>query len=98
MNLKFQCDANFKKKIVDGLLRLDPRIDIRTAADTGLRGVPDAKVLEAATEQGRILLTHDRRTMPSHFARFIRDRDCAGGIIVAQLKMLQPERRSKKFT
>ncbi len=84
MKLKFLCDSDFRNAIVDGLLLLDPRIDIQSSDDAGLRGVPDPKVLSIAAEQGRVLLTHDRRTMPHHFASFIQTRDSAGVIVVAQ--------------
>ncbi|MCC6329729.1 MAG: DUF5615 family PIN-like protein [Acidobacteria bacterium] len=84
MTLKFLCDADFRMAIVDGLLHLDPRIDIRSADEAGLRSVHDLNVLAIAADQGRIVLTHDRRTMPHHFARFIQTRDSAGVIVVAQ--------------
>ncbi len=84
MKLEFLCDADFTKGIVDGLLRLDPRIDILSSDEAGLRGVPDPRVLSIASELGRVLLTHDRRTMPHHFARFIQNQDSTGVIIVAQ--------------
>ena len=35
-----------------------------------------------AVDSGRILVTHDRRAMPSHFARFIAGRTSAGVIVV----------------
>lgn len=84
MKLKFLCDADFTKGIVEGLCAWDPRMDIRSADDAGLRGIPDSKVLSLAAEQGRVLRTRDRRTMPHHFAHFIQKRDSAGVIIVAQ--------------
>lgn len=84
MTIRFICDANFDHGIVHSLRRLDPRIDIKTADDAGLRGMPDPKVLEVASAEGRILLTHDRRTMPHHFASFLLRRSSAGVIIIAQ--------------
>lgn len=84
MKLKFLSDADFRRSIVDGLSRVDPRIDIQSSDESGLRGAPDSKVLSVAADTGRVLLTHDRRTMPHYFARFILSRDSAGVIIVAQ--------------
>jgi hypothetical protein len=36
-----------------------------------LRGVPDDQVLAEAAREGRILLSHDHRTIPRHFATFM---------------------------
>ena len=41
-------------------------------------------MLLAASNDGRILLTHDRRTMRHHFADFIQKHDCPGVIIIGQ--------------
>jgi predicted nuclease of predicted toxin-antitoxin system len=81
---RFQTDSDFRIEIVDGLSRLDPRIECLTADEAGLRGVPDPRVLSAAAENNRILITHDRRTMPVHFGAFIQKRDCPGVIVIAQ--------------
>jgi hypothetical protein len=50
----------------------------------GLIGVPDPVVLDIAAEAGRILVAHDRKTMPGHFIRFRQKRSSPGLIIVAQ--------------
>jgi hypothetical protein len=57
-------------RILRGLRRSAPEIDIRTAADAGLAGLEDPGVLRIAADSGRILVSQDRRTMPGHFARF----------------------------
>jgi hypothetical protein len=49
-----------------------------------LQGLSDLKVLELAAQQGRILVTHDRKTMPSQFAEFIVTRQSTGVIIVSK--------------
>jgi hypothetical protein len=41
-------------------------------------------VLRIAAESGRVLVSHDRKTMPAHFARFLKSRSSPGVIIVAQ--------------
>lgn len=50
----------------------------------GLRGLDDKSVLTLAVKEGRILVTHDRRTMPRHFAEFIHTGTSPGLVIVAQ--------------
>jgi predicted nuclease of predicted toxin-antitoxin system len=70
MGVRFQADADLDGRILRGLRRSAPEIDIRTAADAGLAGLEDPEVLRIAGDSGRILVSQDRRTMPGHFARF----------------------------
>jgi predicted nuclease of predicted toxin-antitoxin system len=44
----------------------------------------DAEVLALARREGRILVTHDRRTMPREFGRFITSAESPGLFIVSQ--------------
>lgn len=84
MKIRFQADANFNEDIVFGLLRREPSIDFQTAEEANLRRVIDPLVLKRAAEEGRILVTHDRRTMPDHFAKFITSGQSPGVLIIAQ--------------
>jgi predicted nuclease of predicted toxin-antitoxin system len=59
-------------------------LDFQTAEEVGLRGLPDPEVLARAADDRRILVTHDRRTMPTHFANFIQRRESPGVIIISQ--------------
>lgn len=61
--LRFLADEDFDQDIVRGLMRRLAEIDIVTAQESGLSGVEDSGVLARAAEEGRILLTHDARTM-----------------------------------
>lgn len=61
--LKFIADENFNGDIVRGVLRLHPDIDIIRVQDTDLMGSDDPTVLAWAADEGRILLTHDVKTM-----------------------------------
>ncbi len=63
-------DENFDARIVSGLLTQLPSIDLVRVQDTDIYGAEDDIVLEMAATTERILLTHDRRTMPN----FVRDR------------------------
>ena len=84
MRPRFQADADFNQKIVVGLRRREPSVDFQTAEAAGIIGVPDPLVLDMAAEVGRILVSHDRKTMPGHFTRFLQKRSSPGLIIVAQ--------------
>jgi hypothetical protein len=41
-------------------------------------------VLGRASDEGRVLVTHDQRTMPRHFAEFISQYQSPGAFIVPQ--------------
>jgi hypothetical protein len=59
-------------------------VDFQTAREAGLQGLGDEAVLEQAAREGRILVSHDRRTMPIHFANFTATKTSAGVILISQ--------------
>ena len=69
--VRFLADANLHHAIVTGCARREPAIDFLSAQSAKLDGVSDRDVLGIAASQGRILVTHDFRTMPKHFAEFL---------------------------
>src|SRR5262249_12242123 len=71
-------------EIIAGVLRREPSIDFQMADEANLRRVPDPEVLALAAQEGRILVTHDRRTIPRHFAAFILHHSSPGVFIIAQ--------------
>ena len=84
MRPRFQADADLNHKIVTGFRRREPAIDFLSANDGGVVGLLDPDVLRVAANAGRILVSHDRKTMPRHFAGFIETRSSPGVIIVTQ--------------
>lgn len=84
MTVRYQADADLNQAIVTGVLRREPTIDFQTAFAAGLEGVKDQEVLAIAAQQGRILISHDRKTMPSEFASFITSDQSSGVIIVSR--------------
>lgn len=84
MIVRYQADADLNQVIVRGILRREPTIDFQTAFAAGLEGVNDPEVLTIAAQQGRILVSHDRKTMPSEFAAFITSNQSSGVIIVSR--------------
>src|SRR5262245_59902439 len=64
--IRFLVDEDFNNDILRGVLRGLPELDIVRAQDVGLSGLRDPAVLEWATQEGRILLTHDVSTMKTH--------------------------------
>jgi hypothetical protein len=84
MKVRFQADADLNQNIVKATLRLEPSIDFQTASSSGLAGLSDLDVLRLAAEQSRILVSHDRKTMPRHFGQFIQSEASPGILIVSQ--------------
>src|SRR5205085_1192672 len=64
--LRLATDEDFNNRILRGLLRRKSDLDIMRAQDAGLIGSGDAKVLEWAAREGRVLLTHDVTTMKQY--------------------------------
>jgi hypothetical protein len=84
MIVRYQADADLNQAIVTGVLRQQSTIDFQTAVAARLEGVLDPEVLAIAAGQQRILVSHDRKTMPSEFAEFITTHQSAGVIIVSR--------------
>ena len=61
-----------------------PEIDFQTANETELENLSDPEVLARAANEGRILVSHDRRTMPIHFGEFIETQISPGIFLVSQ--------------
>lgn len=60
-------------------------MDFLSANEAKLEGVPDSDVLLLAAERERILVTHDRQTMPKHFGVFLTSgRSSPGVFLVSQ--------------
>lgn len=63
MTLRFAADENFNGKIVRGLFRVVPDLDLVRIQDTSLAGSGDDEVLAWAAGEHRVVLTHDVGTM-----------------------------------
>jgi predicted nuclease of predicted toxin-antitoxin system len=84
VKIRFQADADLNEDIGAGILRREPRVDFQTAGQAGLRGLDDVEALAIAARDGRVLVSHDRKTMPAHFAEFLRSSGSPGLFIVSQ--------------
>ena len=72
--IRLLVDQNFNEHILNGLVQRAQDLDWVFARDVGLSKAPDPTLLEWAAAQDRILLTHDRQTIP----RFSYERVAAG--------------------
>lgn len=84
MKLRFQADKDLNQCNVVDTNRLDPAVDFQTAAALGLHHLPDYEVLALAAREGRVLVSHDRRTLPRYFRELVASRTSPGLIIVSQ--------------
>ena len=82
--IKLVSDENFDSDIVRGLLRRLPDLDIVCVRDAGLAGSVDQIILAWAAREERILLTHDRNTMPNYaYARVVAGEQMPGVFLVS---------------
>lgn len=84
MKIRFQADANLNQIILLATVRHEPAIDFQTAMAAGLASLSDKEVLAMAAREGRVLVTHDRKTMPRHFSEFITTDTSPGLLIIPQ--------------
>jgi hypothetical protein len=89
MNVRFQADADLDETILRAFQREEPSAEFQAARAAELEGVADPDVLAVAQREGRLLVTHDARTMPHHFGAFLekaqrRGETCPGVLIVPQ--------------
>ena len=83
--IRFLTDEDFDGRIVRGLRRHFPEIDLLRIQDGGLRTQHDRFILESAAEMNRVLLSHDIRTMYTYaFERLSKSLPMPGVILVDQ--------------
>ena len=81
--LSLLSDENFNGDIVRGLFLRQSNIDLLRVQDVGLREVDDPAILAWAAMNRRILLTHDRATMPDFaYDRLVVKEPMAGMFVV----------------
>ena len=85
--LKILIDQDFDHDILRGLIRRLPELDFETALGVNLSEVEDQELLRWATTNERILLTHDRKTMPRHFAELLEQNVMLAGVFVVPRRL-----------
>ena len=61
--IRLLADENFNNDILAGLLREQSDLNIVQVQDVGLRRTPDPIILAWAAQEGRIVVSHDIKTM-----------------------------------
>lgn len=80
-------DENFNWAILRGVERRVGPLDCVRAQEAGLIHVPDEEVLAWAAQLGRVLLTHDSRTVPPIAYQRIADGLSMPGVIIVRTRL-----------
>ncbi len=84
MKIKYLADENLRQAIVLGVRRREPSISFVGAPEAGTAGKDDLTVLRVAAGEGRILVSHDLRTIPRHFRQFTTRQSSLGVFLISQ--------------
>ncbi|XHX77625.1 MAG: DUF5615 family PIN-like protein [Stenomitos frigidus ULC029] len=82
--VRFQADADLKQAIVIGTVRKQPNLDFQSANKAGFESIKDPEVLAIAAGDGRVLVTHDRKTTAIESGQFFFSQPSSGILIVSQ--------------
>jgi hypothetical protein len=82
VSIRFQADNDLNRVIVAATFRREPAIDFQTAQSAQLDYVDDETVLRRAASEGRIPVTHDKKTMLKHFASFLAKGNSSPGVLL----------------
>jgi hypothetical protein len=80
-------DENMPHAVREALRRLEPLLDVQVMGETGSPPLEteDLDLLAWLQREGRILVTRNRRTMPTHYANFLEaDGHIPGILMVAE--------------
>ena len=81
--LSLLIDHDFNHHILRGLIRMIPNLDAVTARQVDLSRAEDSDLLAWAAGVGRVIVTHDRKTMPTQAVLRMRKEEKTSGVIIA---------------
>lgn len=85
--LRLLIDQDLDHDILRGLMRRIPQVDAVTALEIGMGQASDPQLLTWAAHEGRVIVTHDRRTMPTHAADLMNEGENIAGLLVVPRSM-----------
>lgn len=85
--IAFLFDENLNERIIRGLRRAAPKLDVVRVIDAGLKSRDDPDVLDWAAAKRRIVLTHDVNTMPAFAHERLADGKPFAGLIIVPASM-----------
>ena len=80
--LRLLADENLNGDILRGLFLRRSTLDLVRVQDTPLVGAPDPAVLAWSAENNRVILTHDRATMPAYALERMSHAESMPGLLV----------------
>ena len=80
--LRLLIDQDLDHDILRGVIRRIAQLDALTAFEIGMSRATDAQLLTWAAREGRIIVTHDRTTMPVHAAELMTNGKNIAGVFV----------------
>lgn len=85
--LQLLTDEDVHGDIVNGLRQRQPELDMVRVQDVGLRSTPDADILEWAAQQGRAVVTVDKKTLVADAWDRVARRLPMPGVIVLRIHL-----------
>ena len=79
--IRLLTDENIDNNIMRGLARRLPHLDFVSVRDVGLAGSPDLVLLKWATNEQRIILTRDLKTMVRDANQLVAQGEAMAGVI-----------------
>jgi hypothetical protein len=80
--LRLLIDQNLDHRILRGLTSRIPQLDAVTAFEIGMSEATDPELLAWAAQAGRVIVTHDRKTMTAHTADLLTKGETTAGLLV----------------
>jgi hypothetical protein len=80
---RFLADHDFRDRILRGLKKREPSVDLVRVRDVGLESAPDDQILEYAAAEKRIVLSHDVNTMSAAAIARVSAAEPMWGLILA---------------
>ena len=80
--LRLLIDQDLDHDILRGVIRRIAQLDALTAFEIGMSRATDAQLLTWAAREGRIIVTHDRTTMPTRAANLMGEGENIAGLFV----------------
>ena len=85
--LRLAADENFTGAILAGVLQQEPRIDIVRVQDCGIAQAADPVMLKWAARERRVIVSHDRKTLPPFAYEMVRNGDLMYGVVIVSDRM-----------
>lgn len=85
--LRLLIDQDFNHHVLRGLTARIPALDAVTARQAGLSNAPDPDLLAWAASEDRLLVTHDKKTMPDHAADRLARGECIAGVLIVPRRL-----------